>query len=354
MNNTIRLRKFEYSIRNMKRNPAYLLSLLPGCLVIAGNLSGGWWVVSNFIFSLGLLAFLELFIRENKSNATDPDGWLPDALLFFHVLMQVCCLTSMFYGIEVNELSIGQKLMMAVSTGVNSGAAGIVIAHEMVHRKNRLYRALGQLLLWSAGNIYFYIDHLKVHHKWVGTTKDPATSRSGESLYYFFIRSVIQQIMSSFRVEKQRLKQEGGLWWSPANYVVGSALLLAAFTFIIYIVAGEWGVILFWVQSFMANFLLEYTNYIEHYGLSRSEKERVTELHSWQTDKLISRFFLIDLSRHADHHYYASRPYQQLRSYEKSPVLPGGYVSMIYYALIPPLFFKKMDPLVNKYTSKES
>lgn len=346
--------KFEFSILIMKRNPAYLLSLLPGFLVIAGNLSGGWWVVSNFLFSLGVLAFLELFIKENKSNASDPDSWLPDALLFIHVIMQACCLTSMFYGLEVNELTNSQKLVMAISTGVNSGAAGIVIAHELVHRKNRLFRAMGQLLLWSAGNIYFYIDHLKVHHKWVGTHKDPATSRSGESLYYFFVRSVFQQIVSSYRVEKLRLSQEGRLSWSPANYVVGSTLLLAAFTFVIFKLAGEWGVLLFWVQSFMANFLLEYTNYIEHYGLSRSEKERVTELHSWQTDKLISRFFLIDLSRHADHHYYASRPYQQLRSYEKSPVLPGGYVSMIYYALIPPLFFKKMDPLVSKYTIKES
>ena len=346
--------KFEFPNAVMKRNPAYLFSLLPGCLVIAGNLSGEWWVVTNFLFSLGILAFLEIFIKENKSNATDPDGWLPDALLFFHVLLQALCLTSMFYGLAVNELSGIQKLVMAMSTGVNSGAAGIVIAHELVHRKNRWYRIMGQLLLWSAGNIYFYIDHLKVHHKWVGTLKDPATSRSGESLYYFFVRSVFQQIRSSYQVEKLRLNQEGRLAWSPSNYVIGSSLLLIACTGLIYWLAGEWGVLLFWVQSFMANFLLEYTNYIEHYGLSRSEKERVTELHSWQTDKLISRFFLIDLSRHADHHYYASRPYQQLRSYEKSPLLPGGYVSMIYYALIPPLFFRKMDPLVSKYSGKKA
>ena len=103
----------------MKRNPAYLFSLLPGLLVIAGNLSGGWWVVTNFLFSLGILAFLEIFIKENKSNESDPDGWLPDALLFFHVLMQALCLTSMFYGLAMNHLSAIQKLLMAMLLMLN-------------------------------------------------------------------------------------------------------------------------------------------------------------------------------------------------------------------------------------------
>ena len=109
---------------------------------------------------------------------------------------------------------------------------------------------------------------------------------------------------------------------------------------------GPIAVIAFAGQSLVANFLLEYTNYIEHYGLSRNENERVTEIHSWQSDKAISRFILIDLSRHSDHHYYASKPYHQLISYEGSPVLPGGYASAIYLALIPPLWFKVMNPRI--------
>jgi alkane 1-monooxygenase len=78
--------------------------------------------------------------------------------------------------------------------------------------------------------------------------------------------------------------------------------------------------------------------------LGRLDNERVNEKHSWQSDKLISRFLLIDLSRHSDHHFHASKPFNQLLSYPESPVLPGGYASMILPALIPPLWFK----LVNK------
>ena len=104
----------------------------------------------------------------------------------------------------------------------------------------------------------------------------------------------------------------------------------------------------FVMQAVVANFLLEYTNYIEHYGLTRNSGERVTEIHSWQSDKVISRFFLVDLSRHSDHHYYASKPYHVLMSYEKSPVLPGGYVSAFYLALIPSLWFKVMNRRIEK------
>jgi alkane 1-monooxygenase len=98
----------------------------------------------------------------------------------------------------------------------------------------------------------------------------------------------------------------------------------------------------------VANLLLEYTNYIGHYGLRRNEKERVNELHSWQSDKVVSRYFLIDLSRHSDHHFHAAKPFNTLVSYENSPVLPGGYASMFLPALFPPLWFSLVDKRIPK------
>lgn len=330
-----------------KRNYRYLWSLTTGIFVITGNLLGGWWVAMNTVFSLGILAVLENFVPDDKSNETEEEGWFPDGLLIGHVVMQVMCLSSMIYSVSHYDLNLIQFLLLGISTGVNSGSSAIVIAHELVHRKSKFMRGLGQFLLFSAGNIYFYIDHLKVHHKWVGTEKDPATARYGENLYAFFVRSTFSQIKSSFKVEADRLKSLGHSAWSPFNYVIGSILLQIILWFTLVLLFGPMVLLAYLVQAFFANFLLEYTNYIEHYGLSRNEKERVTELHSWQTDKVISRYFLIDLSRHADHHYYASKPYHTLKSYETSPVLPGGYVSMIYYAAIPPLFFKKIHALMN-------
>ncbi|MGD1892916.1 MAG: fatty acid desaturase, partial [Cyclobacteriaceae bacterium] len=68
------------------------------------------------------------------------------------------------------------------------------------------------------------------------------------------------------------------------------------------LVLGKWVLGAYLVQSVAAFFLLEYVNYIEHYGLERREGERVGKQHAWQSDAVTSRFTLFELSRHADHH----------------------------------------------------
>jgi alkane 1-monooxygenase len=104
--------------------------------------------------------------------------------------------------------------------------------------------------------------------------------------------------------------------------------------------------------------LLETVNYIEHYGLRRKKLEtgsfeRVQPWHSWNSNHNIGRLFLFELSRHSDHHYKASRKYQVLRHFEQSPQLPYGYPSSMLLALIPPLWFSIMNPLVKKEEEKQ-
>jgi len=332
----------------VKRNYKYVWSLLPALLVLVGNLMGGWWVALNAIFIFLFLTILEVFMPEDASKEQDSNAWFPDALLFVHAALQTLCIASLFWTLHANEFSLPQFFLLALSVGANSGASAIVIAHELIHRKNRWYRHVGSYLLFTAGNIYFYVDHLKVHHKHVGTAADPATARKGETVYGFFKRSLVGQIASAWNVEKQRLNASGRSEFSLGNYLVASLVLMLVSLLAIYFWLGWLGVAVYMLQVFFANFLLEYTNYIEHYGLTRKPHERVTEHHSWQTDKVLSRFFLIDLSRHADHHYYASKPYHTLISYETGPSLPLGYVSMIYVALVPPLFFKVMHASLGK------
>jgi alkane 1-monooxygenase len=338
----------------VSRNYKYLWSLVPPLLVIGGNLAGGYWVAANFVFSLGLLAILERWVPENTSNQQNSTSWFPNGLLWIHVMLQTLCIVTMITYVRWFEPNGFQWLLLSLSVGVNSGASAIVIAHELIHRKNKWLNMAGQYLLITACNIYFYIDHLKVHHKYVGTPRDPATARKGEGLYAFVFRTIPGQIRSAWSVEARRLKESGRWSLDPRNYVVGALIVVVLISILIYTLFGLPAAAAWLMQGVIANFLLEYTNYIEHYGLYRKDNERVREIHSWQTDKVISRYFLIDLSRHADHHYYASKPYHTLDSFPSSPVLPGGYVSMIYYALVPRLFFRKMDPLVDKAMNKQA
>jgi alkane 1-monooxygenase len=334
------------------RNYKYFWSLLPGLAVVVGNLAGGWWGMSNFIFSLGLLAFIEWFFPEDKNNAAGGSEFIPDLILILHVFMQMAALTSLFYAIHENKFTGWQLFWACISTGIHTGTSSIVIAHELIHRKELHWQLMGKFLLFTAGNIYFFVEHLRVHHKHVGTEVDPATARYNESLYSFYIRTSLQQISGAWKIETERLRKEGKTGLHYRNYLVASSLLLLTLLICLWYFAGIIAIAAFILQCVVANFLLEYTNYIEHYGLTRKDNERVTEVHSWQSDKVISRFILVDLSRHSDHHYYASKPYHKLITYERSPVLPGGYASAIYIALIPPLWFYVMNPRIDRFQKK--
>jgi alkane 1-monooxygenase len=52
------------------------------------------------------------------------------------------------------------------------------------------------------------------------------------------------------------------------------------------------------------------------------------------------------LTRHSDHHYKSTRKYQILRHHDDSPQLPMGYPAAILMALLPPLWFSRINPLV--------
>ena len=330
------------------RNSLYALSLLPSLLVIVGNLSGGPFSFLNLVFSLGLLGALEWVTTPSLSNEHgSKEDLLPKLVLWLHIPAQLICLVSFFYGIYSNILQGYWIAGAAISMGVNSGSAAIVVSHELIHHKNKLQQFLGKWLLFTAGNFYFFVEHLRVHHKWVGTQHDPASARKGQSLYAFFVSSGIGQIKGAWKLENERVRKEGKSWFS--HYVKRQLFLHLLFDTIIVITFGWAAILAFILHCIIANFLLEYVNYIEHYGLVRNEKERVTEIHSWQSDKWISRFVLIDLSRHADHHYYASKPFHMLSTYTKSPVLPSGYAGLFFVAAIPALWFNIIDKKLDEY-----
>jgi alkane 1-monooxygenase len=74
--------------------------------------------------------------------------------------------------------------------------------------------------------------------------------------------------------------------------------------------------------------------------------------HSWNSDHLLGRLLLFELSRHSDHHYKASKPYQLLNSWEESPQMPTGYPGMMLLTLIPPIWFSIMNRKIELLNQK--
>jgi alkane 1-monooxygenase len=255
----------------------------------------------------------------------------------------------LLYGVFCNKLNGIYIIIAAISSGVNAGTNGIVVAHELIHRKNSILRALGILNLIQVNYGHFYIEHIKGHHKYVGTQADPATAMYGESLYKFVMRTIPGQFLSAFSLEQKRLFDKNLNQFK--NFVVVISFVELMILVAIFLIFGIELLLAHMLYSFIAIFLLEYVNYIEHYGLKRDDNKKFEAHHAWQSNKITSRLGLIELSRHADHHMKASKPYHTLNTHE-GYYLPSGYFGMFYIALMPKIWFKMIHPIIDDNRNK--
>ncbi len=327
------------------RNISYLASVIPGLLAIVGNVKGGYWTLSAAAFALVILGLVEWFAgKDRKNNHTENRDPFPEFILFLHVAVQTGVLITFFLGIYNQTLQDAWVFWAAFSTGVAAGIGGIVPAHELIHKANPVKQFLGKYLLMSCGNVYFFTHHLRIHHRYVATDHDSATARKGESLYAFMWRTIPGQYREAWQSESEMLGKKGKSAFSFGNVLWVQTLIQLVFLTVVYLVLGPVGLAAWLLYVLVAHVLLEYVNYIEHYGLYRENDERVSELHSWNSDSRVSRYLLVDLSRHADHHFYASKPYHTLQTFDNAPELPGGYAALLVPALVPPLWKALVHP----------
>ena len=239
---------------------------------------------------------------------------------------------------------------MILAIGITNGVIGITFAHELIHKSNKFEQFLGEILMTVVSYPHFCIEHILGHHKNVGTFADPATARFGENFYAFYWRAISTSIWSAWNIEVNRVARLGLPVWQ--NRIFRYALTLAIVYAAILAGFGWLAVCFFALQGLVAFTSLETTNYIEHYGLVRKEispgvYERTLPKHSWNSGHRISNWFLINLARHSDHHFTASKRYQILTNFkDTAPQLPFGYGTMFLIALMPPLWFRVMNPRI--------
>ncbi|HEV7854379.1 MAG TPA: alkane 1-monooxygenase [Mycobacterium sp.] len=248
------------------------------------------------------------------------------------------------------DISLVDKLGLMVTVGIICGIA-ISSAHELGHQRALLERRLSKLALAQSCYGHFFVEHNRGHHVRVATPEDPASSLLGESLYAFIRRSVTGGVRSAWQIERARLSRIGTSHWSLRNDVLNAWLLsLALFT----VLAAWFGVVVLpWLigQAVIGFCMLETVNYLEHYGLRRQKLadgryEPIRPSHSWNSNTIVANVCLFHLQRHSDHHAHPLRRYQTLRHADEAPQLPSGYATMMLIAMIPPLWWRIMDPRV--------
>jgi alkane 1-monooxygenase len=237
---------------------------------------------------------------------------------------------------------------IVLSTGVLTGSLGITIAHELVHRKDAWQRALGvwNLLLVNFG--HWGVEHVFGHHKSVGTAEDHASAVKSQTLYNFWIKNYFGGLLNSFRFEAKRI--EGKPYSIFRNRIKNYFVVSIIASLLLYQWNPEY-LVFWWSQSFVAIILLLSVDYIEHYGLRRIQKENglyepVKVQHSWDSKAFLTNIILFKLGFHSHHHMKARLTYQELQEQSQALYMPYGYSVMILIALIPPAFFRIMDPLI--------
>jgi alkane 1-monooxygenase len=339
----------------------YLQALILPILAWVSFHSKGWITFLPMIEAFVLIPLLELAFKPDPSNLEKTEEKLRkedpiyDWQLYIMVPVQLFLLATFLDTMQESGLALVDKIGRISGMGLMCGVIGINIAHELGHRRKWEEQLMAKVLLLTSLYMHFFIEHNRGHHKNVSTKEDPSSARYGEPLFFFWLRSVVGTYRSAWKIEAQRLKKERKPVFSVHNEMLRFQVIQVSLLVIIGTFYGLEILGYFVLAATMGFLLLETVNYIEHYGLERQKKgdtyERVMPHHSWNSDHVVGRLVLFELSRHSDHHYIASRPYQILRHIDDSPQMPTGYPGMMMLSLIPPLWFSIMNPKIKKLRS---
>lgn len=223
--------------------------------------------------------------------------------------------------------SLANLFAVRILTGTTSCCSAIAVAHELIHRSRRHQRWMGRLVLWTVCYDHFAVEHIRGHHRYVGTPADPATARYDETYSDFWRRTVKGQFVNAWRLENERLAKLPDIARLARHRVLHGLIIQASLVGFIFAGLGAVAGLMFLYQAFYALRLLESVNYFQHWGLSRAGK-RFRAPDAWATDSWFTLHTFVGLSRHADHHEFGSKPYHRLRYRDEGPRLPYGYFAM--------------------------
>jgi alkane 1-monooxygenase len=335
----------------------YLAALSIPLVALIGVSIRGYFSFLTPIFAFVMIPFLELIFPVDNKNISEDESKnnlknkLFDWLLYVNLPIVYSLLAYALYVVTSISIETYEFNGIFFSVGIVLAVNGINVAHELGHRQNTNERFLGKALLLPALYMHFYIEHNFGHHLHAATKEDPATARYNQTVYSFWFTSIFRQYISAWNIQKKLLKNNGCAFISFKNDMVWYTILQVIYLFAIYYFLGYTAFILVLLSAIVGFVLLETVNYIEHYGLLRLKTnsgryERVKEIHSWNSNHIIGRIVLYELTRHSDHHYKTSKKYQILDCHEESPQMPYGYPTSMVLAMFPPLWFRVMNKRV--------
>jgi len=311
------------------------------------------------VYAFIFLPILEMSFPIDASNldaesvASKLKNNIFDWLLYLNLPIIFTLLFISLKTVASQKLETYEFIGLLVSLGIVLAINGINVAHELGHRQTTNERFLGKALLLPSLYMHFYIEHNFGHHLHVATPEDPATARYNQTVYSFWFTSTIRQYFKSWKIQKKLLKNNNKSFFSIKNDMFWYTIFQISYLVLVYLFFSNTGLIFAIAAATVSFIMLETVNYIEHYGLLRLKTksgryERLQKIHSWNSNHIIGRIVLYELTRHSDHHYKTTKKYQILDCHKESPQMPYGYPTSMLISLFPPLWFKIMNKRIPK------
>ncbi|MGV8987070.1 MAG: alkane 1-monooxygenase [Cypionkella sp.] len=345
----------------MKPLPVTLFALAaasPLALLVLACLSGGVWVWVALAYMTVATVAMDSLVpwvvgeatasKSGKAKSGQTEFPATDRLLVALGLGALIVLPLLVWVIaSPSAMGIGPRLALFLAGGLWFGQVAHPAAHELIHRPGHLLHGIGVAVYSALLFGHHASAHRLVHHRHVATKDDPNSAPAGEGFYRFLRRAWPASIRAGLAAERALRAGKGG---NPYLIYAGGAvggLTLG------WLLAGVPG-LLVWLGfglHFGAQVLL--SDYVQHYGLTRGHIAGrigpVTQAHSWNAPHWFSSALMLNAPRHSDHHVHPQRPYPSLRLAEDAPLLPWPLPVACLVALYPPLWRRRMKPLLARH-----
>ena len=337
----------------------YLFAYSIPLMTLVSISSDGIMTFATPIYAFIFIPLLEVILKDYDTEYSDAqknkrlNNIVFDVLLYLNIFFVFALLVYGLFIMETKSLMTYEIIGILQSLGILMTTNAINVAHELGHRSAQWERTLSKLLLMPCLYMHFYLEHNFGHHKNVATPEDPATAKKNQSVYHFWVISVLKQYQNAWQIQRNILKKGNHSFISVANDMFWYSFFQLGYLGFCYMFFGMSGLLFAMVVGVMSFIFLETINYLEHYGLVRKKLpsgryERVQTHHSWNSNHIIGRIVLYELTRHSEHHFKANKKYQILENKKQSPQLPFGYPTSILLSLFPPLWFWLMNSRIPK------
>lgn len=229
--------------------------------------------------------------------------------------------------------------------GALLGSFALTLAHDFIHVSNKRDRYLSAILLVICSCPQLAVDHVLGHHKSIGLEKDVSTARFNQSFYSFIVINFFMRFYNTyFRPQRYPVHLKKRI-----NALNFQMILLQVLYYVGIVYFTSYTTLLFVVASGMIAYVFyEIVNYVQHYGLKRESKQSPICMQlTWNNFHQYTNYTLYLLPLHSVHHL-PSVQQRKIKDFKSAPRLPYPYFLMVFIALLPPLWYKIMNPLAER------